>query len=124
VDIALWIAQIVLALALLAFGFVHATLRRPGNDARTAWMGALPKPMLMTIGVLELLAALGLVLPGLTKIAPWLTPLAAWLVALLMVFAIVFHARREGEGQNIALNVVLLAVALFIAIGRTFVAPL
>lgn len=123
-DIALWIAQILLALGMLAFGVVHATQRHPESDARTAWMDALPKPMLMTIGILELLAAVGLVLPGLTKVAAWLTPLAAWLVALLMVFAIVFHARRRGEGQNIALNIVFLAVALFIAIGRTFVAPL
>jgi putative oxidoreductase len=124
VDIVLWIAQIVLTLGMLAFGLVHATQRHSDNDARTAWMDEVPKPMLRMIGILELLAAVGLVLPGLTKVAPWLTPLAAWLVALLMVFAIVFHARRGGEGQNIALNVVLLAVALFIAIGRTFVAPL
>jgi divalent metal cation (Fe/Co/Zn/Cd) transporter len=61
-------------------------------------MGALPKAVLTTIGILELLAAVGLVLPGLTKVAPWLTPLAAWLVALLMVFATFFLARRGGEG--------------------------
>jgi hypothetical protein len=36
VDIALWIAQVLLALGMLAFGFVHATQRRPDNDARTA----------------------------------------------------------------------------------------
>jgi hypothetical protein len=46
------------------------------------------------------------------------------LFAALVVFAAVFHARRSREGQNIALNVILLAIALFIAIGRTFVAPL
>lgn len=123
-DIVLWIAQVVLALGMLAFGFAHATQRHPDNDVRTAWMDAVPKVMLTTIGILELLAAVGLVLPGLTKVAPWLTPLAAWLVALLMVSAMVFHARRGGEGPNIAFNGVLLAVALVVAIGRTFVAPL
>jgi hypothetical protein len=50
--------------------------------------------------------------------------LAAWLFALLMVCAIVFHARRGGETRNIGLNVILLAFALFIAIGRTFIEPL
>jgi putative oxidoreductase len=124
VDIALWIAQVLLALVLVAFGFTHATQRDPSNDPRMAWMHAVPKPLMTTIGILELLAAVGLVVPGLTRILPWLTPLAAWLFALLMVFAIVFHARRLGEMPNIALNVILLAVALFIAIGRTFVAPL
>jgi hypothetical protein len=125
VDIALWIAQILLALACVGFGFVHALRREQGAARpRSVWMLAVPKPLLTTIGVLELLAAIGLVLPGLLKIAPWLTALAAWLFALLMIFAIAFHARRPGEGQNVALNVILLAIALFIAIGRTFVVPL
>jgi hypothetical protein len=123
-DIALWIAQVVLALAAFLFGVAHLTRReRAAEDPRTAWMLAVPKPLMATIGILELLAAIGLILPGLTHIQPWLTAAAAWLFALLMAFAIAFHARR-GEGQNIVLNVVLGAIALFIAVGRTFVAPL
>jgi hypothetical protein len=124
VDIALWIAQAALAVACVGFGFTHAFRReQAGSKPQTAWMLAVSKPLLTTIGILEILAAVGLILPALTNTLPWLTPLAAGLFALLMVFAIVFHARRPGEGQNIALNVILLAVALFVAAGRTFVEP-
>jgi hypothetical protein len=124
VDFALWIAQVVLAIACVGFGFTHAFRREvAGSRPQTAWMLAVPKPLLTTIGVLELLAAVGLILPGITNIAPWITPLAAWLFALLMVFAMVFHARRPGETPNIAFNVVLGAIALFIAVGRTLIDP-
>jgi hypothetical protein len=125
VDIALWIAQIALAFGCIVFGISH-TLRREQGGAKpdTAWMLAVPKPLLTTIGVFEFLAAAGLILPAATGILPWLTPLAAWLFALLMVCAIVFHARRGGETRNIGLNVILLAFGLFIAIGRTFIEPL
>ncbi len=57
-------------------------------------------------------------LPGATGILPWLTPLAAAMLALLMVFAIAFHARRPGEAQNIMLNVVLGVLSLAVAWGR------
>jgi uncharacterized membrane protein YphA (DoxX/SURF4 family) len=125
VDIALWIAQIALAFGCVVFGSSHAFRREQGAaKPETAWMLAVPKPLLTTIGVFEFLAAVGLILPATTGILPWLTPLAAWLFALMMVFAIVFHARREGETRNIGLNAILLAFALFIAIGRTFIEPL
>jgi hypothetical protein len=67
--------------------------------------------------VLELLAVVGLVLPWATGVAPWLTPLAAAGLAVVMVGAIVTHARR-GEKQPITLNVILLLASLFVAVGR------
>ena len=51
-------------------------------------------------------------------------PVAASALALLMVFAIVFHARRSGEGANITFNVALGVVALVIAVGRFTIEPL
>jgi hypothetical protein len=63
------------------------------------------------------------VLPAATGILPWLTTLAAGMLALLMVFAIAFHARRRGEAQNIVLNVVLGALSLAVAWGRFVVEP-
>ena len=121
-DTALWILQIILALGFVGAGLNHAA-RRDKASGRMAWMLAVPKPLMTTIGVLELAGAAGLVLPPATGIATWLTPLAAALLALLMVFAAVFHLRRDGEGSNAAMNVVLGALAAFVAYGRLVLAP-
>jgi hypothetical protein len=86
-------------------------------------MAAVGKRNMRIIGVLELLGAVGLVLPAVTGILPLLTPLAAAMFALLMAFAIVFHARRPGEVSNIAFNVILGAVALAVAYGRFVLEP-
>lgn len=116
-DVALWIAQILLALMFVGVGITHAT-RRDRATGRMAWMLAVPKPLLTTIGILEILGAVGLVLPWATGILPGLTPLAAIAVAVLMVLAAAFHARRPGEVPNIAFNAVLGLVAAFVAWGR------
>lgn len=122
VDIVLWILQILLALGFLAAGINHAT-QRDRASGRMAWMLAVPKPLMTTIGILEIAGAAGLVLPHATGIAPWLTPLAAALLALVMVFATVFHLRRPGEGMNIVTNLVLGALAAFVAYGRLVLEP-
>ena len=124
-DIALWIIQVVLALAFLAWGSAHvfrfdSLAARP----RSGWVRAVGRANLRVIGVFEILGAIGLVLPAATGILPWLTPLAAAMLALLMVFAIAFHARRPGEAQNIMLNVVLGVLSLAVAWGRFVVEPL
>ena len=121
-DTALWILQVLLALAFLAAGLTHATQRDKSLE-RMAWMLAVPKPLLTTIGILEVAGAAGLVLPPVTGIALWVTPLAAALLALLLVFAAVFHLRRAGEGRNAAMNLILGALAAFLAYGRLVLAP-
>jgi uncharacterized membrane protein len=109
-NVLLWVIQGLVAVAFVAAGFNHAT-RRDRATGRMAWMLALPKPAVTTIGVLEALGGVGLVLPRATGILPWLTPLAAVLLAVLMVCAAIFHARR-GEVPLIAANVVLGALAV------------
>nr|BFE72304.1 hypothetical protein GCM10020092_056050 [Actinoplanes digitatis] len=66
---------------------------------------------------MELLAAVGLILPALLDIAPVLVPLAATGLVLTMIGAIVVHARRK-EYSGIAVNVVLLLLAAVVAWGR------
>jgi uncharacterized membrane protein len=121
-DTALWVLQVLLALAFAAAGLNHATQRGRGSG-RMAWMLAVPKPALTTIGLLEIAGAAGLVLPAATGIALWLTPLAAALLALVVVFAAVFHLRRDGEGMNAAMNLVIAALAGFVAYGRLVLEP-
>ncbi|MBL1093246.1 DoxX family protein [Streptomyces sp. 9-7] len=74
-------------------------------------------PTVKLIGTLEVLAAIGLVLPATLGIAPALAPLAALGLALVMIGAVVVHARR-GEAQMAAVNVVLLTLAAVVAWGR------
>jgi DoxX-like family len=69
------------------------------------------------------LGAVGLVLPALTHIWPVLVPWAASGLVILMLGAIVFHARRR-ENQNMVLNGILLVLAAVVAYGRFFIAPL
>jgi hypothetical protein len=73
--------------------------------------------------VLEILGAIGLILPGLLGILPWLTPLAAVGLALVQVGAGITHIRR-GENSYLVMNFILFALAVFVAYGRFFVEPL
>jgi uncharacterized membrane protein YphA (DoxX/SURF4 family) len=121
-DTALWIVQVLLALLFLMAGLMKATQPREKLAERTPYVEDLTDGQLRTIGILELLGAVGLVLPALTGILPWLTPLAAVGLALTMVGAIIVHFRR-GEYPNIIMNVVLLGMALFVASGRFVIEP-
>lgn len=115
-DIAVTVLQVLIALMFAGSGFMHAT-RRDQATGRMEWMLAVPKPLLTTIGVLEILGAIALVGPWFTGIATFLTPLAAIGLALLMVFAAVFHARR-GETPAIGFNAVLGVLAAVVAVAR------
>jgi len=125
VNFALWFLQFLLAGAFLAVGYGHAfTFDRLASQPRTAWVTAVGRQQMRAIGILEILGAIGLLLPAFTGILPWLTPLAASAFVLLMAFAIIFHARRPGEGPNIVFNLVLGLLALAVAIGRFAIEPL
>jgi len=124
-NLVLWILQVLLALGVLASSYGHTlgfetTKVRPGME----WLGDVGRDRMRVIGVLEILGALGLVLPAATGILPWLTPLAALGLAVLMGLAAVYHLRRPNESRNVVLNVILGVLALVIAYGRFVVAPL
>ena len=114
----LWLAQILLAAAFLLVGYTHALSPIAVAVARAPWAASLPVPLLRFIGVVELAGALGVILPAATRIQPRLTPLAAAGLATIMVLAIPFHLMR-GEMKEIVINLVLGALAAFVAWGRT-----
>lgn len=116
-NIALWIVQILLAVAFLGSGVMKLTQPKEKIASSMAWAADFTPPVIKLIGLAEVLGAVGLVLPAVTGIAPVLVPLAAVGVALVMVGAIITHARR-GEAQMIAVNAVLLLLAVFVAWGR------
>ena len=81
------------------------------------WVDDFSAGTVKVIGGLEVLAAIGLILPGALKIVPVLVPLAATGLVLMMVGAAIAHARRK-EAQLIPINAVLLVLAVVVAWGR------
>jgi uncharacterized membrane protein YphA (DoxX/SURF4 family) len=117
-NLALWIIATVLAVAFAGSGLMKLVV--PKDKLVTAgqgWAQDYNPTNIRLIGLVELLGAVGLVLPAAVHIAPILVPLAAVGLALVMVGAIVVHARRK-EPMNIAVNVVLIALAVVVAFGR------
>jgi uncharacterized membrane protein YphA (DoxX/SURF4 family) len=122
-NTAIWIVQILLALAFLMAGSMKATQPVDKLAERMGWVKDLTPPMVRGIGTLEVLAAIGLILPALTGILPVLTPLAAVGLIFIMIGAIFTHIRR-GEYSTIVVNLVLLALAAFVVYGRFVAVPL
>ncbi len=120
-NVVLWIAQVLLALAFLGAGYDQAVLYTDAGR-RMAWVAALPKKLAVALGSLEMLAALGLIVPAWTGVQPWLTPTAALALAVLMAVAVAFHVRRR-EIPQIAFSTTFGLIAAFVAVGRFFVAP-
>lgn len=121
-DVAIWIAQVLLAIAFILAGFNHA-VNYANASIRMDWMAAVGPERLRVIGALEVLGGIGVIVPHLTGILPWLTPLAALCLAVLMGFAMVFHARRS-ERAAIVVNLVLGLIAAFVAYGRFALEPI
>jgi len=120
---ALWIVQVLLALLFLFAGGtklvippdVLASMGSPNQIALPGWF-------VRFIGVVEVLGALGLLLPGLLRIKPWLTPLAAAGLVVIMLGATVLNIMADGVAAGV---VPLLAglLAAFVAYGRWRLAP-
>jgi uncharacterized membrane protein YphA (DoxX/SURF4 family) len=117
-NVALWVGQIVLALVFAASGSAKL-LQSKERLIATGQTGVapFPVPVIRLTATCELLAAAGLLLPGLTSIASVLTPLAAIGLCVVMVGAAISHASLH-EPRNVAVNLVIIAVALGIAVGR------
>jgi uncharacterized membrane protein YphA (DoxX/SURF4 family) len=117
-NLALWIIAIVLAVVFIASGLMKQFV--PKSKLVTSgqgWAEDYSPTNIRLIGLAEVLGAIGLVLPAAVHIAPMLVPLAAVGLALVMAGAIAVHARRK-ETMNIAVNVVLIVLAVFVVWGR------
>lgn len=121
-TIGLWVAQVLLAALFLYAGITKAT-QPPETLAAMGWDWALtlPAAFIVFLGIMEILGAIGIVLPAATRILPILTPMAALGMAIVQVSAMVLHGMR---GESIVLNLALLALALFVLWGRTRKAPI
>ena len=119
-KILLWVLQVLLALAFLAHGVM---LLVPPQAIAEQLNASLPRWFQVFLGVAEVLAAVGLTLPGMTRIQPWLVPSAAAGIMIVMVSATIFHLMR-GEVGPAMTTIVLLAMATFVAYMRHQVMPI
>lgn len=117
-NLALWIVAIVLAAVFAGSGLMKQFV--PKDKLVTSgqgWAQDFSPTSIRFAGLVEVLGAVGLVLPAAVHIAPILVPLAAVGLALVMAGAVVVHARRK-EPVNVAVNLVLIVLAIFVAWGR------
>ena len=119
-NILLWVLQVLLALAFFAHGLLFLFPPAAMVDQMNA---SLPRWFQLFLGVAEVLAAVGLTLPGVARIQPWLVSCAAAGIMIVMICATIFHLSRGEKGSAVS-TVVLLAVAAFIAYMRWRVVPI
>jgi putative oxidoreductase len=119
-NIVLWVLQALLAIAFFAHGWLFLT---PPAELVDQMNASLPRWFQVFLGMAEVLAAVGLTLPGLTRIQPWLVTWAAGGIMIVMVSATVFHLARS-EMSSAAITLVLLAMAAFVAYMRHRVLPI
>jgi DoxX-like family len=116
---ALWIVQGLLALVFLFAGGAKLVLPLEAMQGPVS----LPGSFLRFLGVVEVLGALGLILPGLFRIRPALTPLAAAGLVIIMIGATVITL-RAGQVTAALISLVVGLLAAFVAYGRWRLAPL
>jgi hypothetical protein len=116
--IAVWIVSGLLALAYLASA--GAKILRPHDKVVESmeWAADAAPWQVKTLGVIEILGAVGLIVPPLVGIAPVLAPIAAVGLGLYQVAAIIVHLRRHDSPKQLPVNVVLLLLAVFVAVVR------
>lgn len=121
-NAALWTIQVVLGLVFLAAGAMKAT-KTPDELKASAgesmgWVDDVSAGQVRTIGILEVLGGLGLILPPAIDVLPILTPIAATGLVVTMLGAIVVHIRRKEYVPSVVVNAVLGGLALVVAITR------
>ena len=115
----LWVLQVLLAVAFFAHGCLF--LFPPASMLEQ--MSVIPPAFRIFLGVAEVLAAIGLTLPGITRIQPWWISWAAAGLMIVMISATIFHITR-GELTSAITTAVLFLVATFVAYMRWKVMPI
>ena len=114
-NTALWIAQGILAFVFFGAAIVKLTQSREQMIRGLGqWVQDCPAWVMKATAVAEVLAAIGLTVPAAANILPMLVPLAAVGLVVVMVGGIVVHT-RHGEYSKVVINIVLAALALFVA---------
>jgi hypothetical protein len=114
-NVTLWVIASLLAAGFFASGLLKLIWPKPKLIAKgNAWAESFSPAAIRSIGVAEILAAAGLILPHLLDTAEILTPLAATGLILLMIGAAAIHLRRH-ESKAVAACAAYLALAAVVA---------
>ena len=116
-NIALWIAQVLLAF-LFGMAGMMKTFQTSKAKGQLPWAKNRSDRFVQFVGISEILGGVGLILPMLRGILPWLTPIAAIGLSLIQLLAIFTEHLPKKEYNIIPVNMVLLAFAVFIIVGR------
>ena len=119
-NVLLWVLQVLLAAAFLAHGLM---LLFPPASVVEQMNASMSRGFQLFLGVAEVLATVGLTLPGLTRIQPWLVSAAAAGIMIVMISATIFHLMR-GETSSAITTCALLLIATFVAYMRWRVLPI
>jgi uncharacterized membrane protein len=116
-NVFLWIVQAILAAMFAMSGVAKVLQPKEKLVDKYPWMQDVSQATVRFIGVMELLGAIGLIVPAATGIAPVLTPIAATGLAVIMALGAGVHIRRK-ESSGVAITAVLLVLAVLVAWGR------
>ena len=116
----LWIIQGMLAAVFMMTGARKLFQKKEALIDKMGFVEDFSELQISGIGVLEIMGAMGLVLPWATGILTWLTPVAAKGLALTMVGAFLTHLRRNEFIPMGIVNIVLFLLTVVIIIGRFF----
>lgn len=122
-NIALWVVQAILVIKLITAAFSHGIPQSKATMQQAIEkMGTGARFWHILVAILSIVAAAGLILPGLLGIQPLITVGAALFTALMMLASIYFHVKFR-EKPHVFVSIVLLAFSIFIAYGRLVLAP-
>lgn len=114
----LWIAQGMLAIAFFYSGLNKSIYSEKQLIAKgQTGVVNLSTPFIRFIGITEIAGAIGVIVPWLLNIMPVLTPVSAIGFCVIMIPAAVIHTRLK-EPKNVATNVFLFALSVFVIWGR------
>jgi hypothetical protein len=114
-QVALWIASGLLALAMFAAGGMKLAVPRTKLMEKMHWARTWRDGSVKLLGLAEVLGAVGLIVPQVTGIAPILTPIAGVCLAVLMLGAVKTHADLE---EPVVAPGILALLGTFVALGR------
>lgn len=119
-NILLWVLQVLLAVAFFAHGWLFLF---PPAEMVEQMNASLPRWFQLFLGVAEVLAAVGLTLPGITRIQPSMVVYAAAGIMVVMVSATVWHIAR-GEISSAFITLILLGIATVVGYWRLRIVPI
>ncbi len=121
-NILLWILQILAAFLYASSGVMKVFLfDKISHDVPS--FGALPRKVWMSLGILELVCTVGLIVPAAFHWQAWLTIVAATLLAAESLVFVGVHVKYREVGPIVMSGVLGLLVA-FIAFGRIVLEPI